>query len=178
MASSESEATVGRIMTPITRPAESALKTSTGRPMSCKQRRDERQREIPVDDGRDACQHLQHGLQVPARPGRGVLGQVDRRPEPERQSDDAGPERRAERSDDEWKNAEARRLEERRPIGAGQVLEDADFSEELDRRLGESHHDPDCRGDRNERTQKEEGLDRHFPVARPRPEPARKKRAG
>ena len=64
MASSESEATVGISITPITSPALRALKTRPGSEV-LQERRDERQREVAVDDGRDPGEHLERGLEDP-----------------------------------------------------------------------------------------------------------------
>ena len=92
MASLLSEATVGTIITPITRPAASTLNDPVGR---CSQSRStdglhEREREQTVDDGRDAGQDLQDRLQDGAQPGSGILRQQDRRAEPERDGGDQG----------------------------------------------------------------------------------------
>ncbi len=91
-----SEATVGTIITPSTRPAASALVklTSIDRMSWSRRGRHEAEREEPVDDRRDAGQQLHRRLEHLARPGRGVLGEVHRRararagPRPERDGGD------------------------------------------------------------------------------------------
>ena len=91
MASSDSEAIVGMIMTPITMPAARRVedvRPVADRPDVPEQRGDEGQGEEAVDHGRDAGQDLQHRLEDLARtPGRGVLAEVDRRAQPERDRD-------------------------------------------------------------------------------------------
>ena len=66
IASSESDATVGISITPITMPPESALKISDVDPDVAKERRHEGEREVAEDDRRHAGQHLEPGLQDPA----------------------------------------------------------------------------------------------------------------
>ena len=78
-------------------------------------------------------QHLERRLEEApgARPR--VLAEVDRRPEPQRDRDEARPERDDDRPADEREDAEIRRLEERRPVLAREEVDDADLAEELER---------------------------------------------
>ncbi len=50
-------------------------------------------------------------------------------------------------------------LEERRPVRAGQEVGDRDLLEELERRHEERDHDPDGRGDGDQRANGEDALD-------------------
>ena len=103
-----------------------------------------------------------------------VLAQEDGRAEAERHRYEAGPERDRERPDDEWLDAEARRLEERRPPPPGEEVDDRDVGEELERGLEERGDDPDRRHDGDERAEGEDALDGGLaPAPAGRPEPDR-----
>ena len=89
IASSEIDAIVGTIMMPMTSPADSALKTLTSMSSrSWRSRRDEGEREVAEDDRRHAASTSRIGLTILRTRGRRVLGEVDRRAEPERDRDD------------------------------------------------------------------------------------------
>ena len=95
--------------------------------------REERQREVAEDDRRHAGEQLDERLDDPARARLGVLGKVDRGAEPERDRDDQRDARDEQRARDERQHAERRVGEQRRPLGAGEEVPDADVAEERDR---------------------------------------------
>ena len=90
IASSATDAIVGTTMKPMMIPADSALKTLTSIAEEVLQdlRREEGQREVAEDDRRHAGEQLEDRLDrlADARPG--VLAEVDRRAEPERDRDE------------------------------------------------------------------------------------------
>ena len=62
IASSASDETSGRIMMPITMPGLERVEAGERRDEPLQERRDEQQREVAVDDRRDAGQELEHRL--------------------------------------------------------------------------------------------------------------------
>ena len=123
----DSDETIGMIMMPITMPALKRVE-DLGSPgdRSLQERRHERQREVAVDDGRDAGQDLEHRLQDRAHARRRVLAQVDRR---RRARAGARPAQRSGRDERARSPAAARRSwawrEQRRPVGAREELAQA-----------------------------------------------------
>ncbi len=78
-------------MMPITSPAPSALSDATSSPNdspdAAQDRTDRERREVAVHDGGDAGEDLEHRLRVGAQTRARVLGQVDRRHQPDRNRD-------------------------------------------------------------------------------------------
>ncbi len=120
-------------------------------PEIAQQRRHEGEREVAEDDRRDAREDLERRLQDPARAGRRVLAQVDRGAQPERHRDCARDRGDEQRAGDQRQDAEVRGLEQRRPVRAGQEVDDRDLLEELERRHEQSDDDPDRGHDRDQR---------------------------
>ena len=161
IASSESEATVGISITPMTRPAAERVEDVHLDAEVAQERRHERQREVAEDDGRDPGQDLERRLEDPARARARVLAQVDRRAEPERHRDEARDQNvTSSVPTTSGRTPKLGRLEERRPVRPGEEVDDRDLAEELDRRHEQRDDDPDRRRDRDERTQAEDALDR------------------
>ena len=145
-ASSDSDDTSGRIMIPITMPGPSALNPDSDGMNRCSSGVTKQQREVAVDDRRNAREHFEQRLHDAAQPSRRVFAEVDRRQQAGGQRDrhrDGGDERGA---GDERKHAEVFLGEERRPFGAGEELDDGHFAQERER-LEEQHAD-DAGGDR------------------------------
>ena len=136
------------------------LKMSTPDPDVLEQRREEGQREEPEDDGRDAREHLERGLEDVADARPRVLAQVDGRAEPAGESDDAGPEgddaafrraaaaRRTRPARRAAPSARRRRSRGSRPRGRTRSTGSS-----------ERDDDPDRRRDRDQRAEGERDLD-------------------
>ena len=146
-------------MTPITSPAESTLKTPTPIPRSWRSGVKNVSAKNPKTTVGMPASVSSAGLSDAARPRLRVLAQEDRGAEPEREADDAGPERDDERPDEQRLDAERGGLEERGPAVAREEVDERDLAEELDRRLEQRDDDPDRRRDRDEGAEGEDDLD-------------------
>ena len=88
-------------------PGLSALKPDSVGKNLLQQRRDERQREVAVDDRRHAGQDLEHRLDDAPEAARRVLAEVDRAQQPHRQRHHHRDRRDQHRADDQRQHAEA-----------------------------------------------------------------------
>ncbi len=164
-ASSQSEATMGRIMMPTTMAALAALKTCGVGDERLQQRRHRGEREVAVDHRRDAGQDLQHRLDEPAHALGGVLAEVDGAA----QAHGNGDERRADHDHEgaahERQHAEAARREQRRPAGAEEELEHRHLAQEAEGLRAERQDDAQRGEDGHEGAQEQQAPDAFFPPA-------------
>jgi hypothetical protein len=139
------EATVGTIMMPSTRPAARTLKVPTSIPKDAAQqhRCHEEQGEVAVDDRGNTGQNLEHGLEDPSRSVGGVLAQVGRGGEADRNGDGESDRRRPQRARDKGHDAEGGVSKGRRPSGTSHEVEGPDLTEEVQRRKQECEEDAD-----------------------------------
>ena len=164
MASSDSDATVGTIMNPITMPADRLLK------MFAPQKRlkdggEDREGDDTVDDGGHARENLQDRFDDLADPVVGVLGQIHGCTEPQRNRDQQRDHHGHQGAHHQGKDAPVLvgpirfRAEAGRPAGAGQELDDADVLEKGGQRREQRHHDPERDRDGEPRRAGEQDLD-------------------
>ena len=102
IASSATDAIVGRTSRPRMMPADRALNWLTSNPSAAEDvRREVGEGEVAEDDGRDAGQRLEDRLDHLAHPRRRVLGEVDRAQQPERDRHEQADAGQVERPPDE-----------------------------------------------------------------------------
>ena len=134
-------------MIPITIPGPSALNPDSVGMNLLQQRRDEQQREVSVDDRRHARQHLEQGLDDPAQP-RSARTRSGRWPPAGRPGAPRPSQCRHQRgAGDKRQHAEMFLRKERRPLRAGEKLDNRHLTQEGDR-LEQQHRD-DAAGDQN-----------------------------
>ena len=123
------------------------------------QRRHEQQREVTVDDGRNAGQHFEQRLDYPPQPPGRVFTQIDCRQKAGRQRHDHRDGRHQRGAGHQRQHAEVFFGKERRPLGAGQELDDRHFAQERER-LEQQHRDDAGRDEnRRRRAEKQHALD-------------------
>ena len=152
-------------MMPMTRPAviteaEDDAEPGRLREVVAQDRADGDEREQAVDDGRDAGQHLDRGLGPLAEARGGVLRQVDRGEETDRDGDGQRDEADVERAPKQRQHSElAVALECGRPDRAEEELAPAILAEEARGLEDQRQHDRDRREDRDQRREDQKADD-------------------